>query len=65
MRTFYRSHTIEVNKQPNGQVAFDVFSRGQYVLAGFSQEGGEPEFVDLMKSRVDKILSEAPVQFRV
>jgi hypothetical protein len=66
MKHFYRSHTLEVNKQPNGQVVFDIFARGQqHILAGFSQDGSEKERLEQMKVRVDNMLLEAPVQFRV
>lgn len=65
MVTFYRSHKIEVNSQPNGQVIFDVSDRrGSPLLAGFSQLGSEPEFVARMKTRVDEFISERPVEFR-
>jgi hypothetical protein len=65
VKTYYKSHEIEINKQPNGDVIYDVFARGrQHVLAGFSLSGTEVQFLTEMKIRVDKMVSEAPVTFR-
>lgn len=65
MRTYYKSHEIEINKQPNGDIVYDIFARGrQHVVAGFSLTGTETEFLTEMKARVDKMVSEAPVTFR-
>lgn len=65
MRTYYKSHEIEINKQPNGDIVYDIFARGrQHVLAGFSLTGTETQYLTEMKARVDKMVSEAPVTFR-
>jgi len=66
VRTYYKSHEIEINKQPNGDVVFDIYARGrQHVLAGFSATGTEVQWLTEMKSRVDQFLTEAPQVFRV
>lgn len=65
MRTFYRSHQIDVNTLPSGTIVFDVFQRGQqpHVLAGFSMtDTGEAVVAERMKSRVDQFINEAPAK---
>jgi hypothetical protein len=64
MKSFYKSHTLEVNSQPNGQVIYDVFSRQQHVLTGFVQEGNELEVMESLKGRVDRLIAESPTPYR-
>ena len=65
MVTFYRSHKIEVNAQPNGQVLFDIYDRrGQGLLSGFAFSTDEKFWADTMKARVDSFMAERPVDFR-
>lgn len=65
MKSIYKSHEIQVNTQPNGQIVYDVYNRSrQHLLAGFSQQNiGERAVFDMMKQRVDQLLTEAPVGF--
>jgi hypothetical protein len=65
LKTYYKSHEIEINKQPNGQVVYDIYARGrQHVLAGFSATGTEIQYLTEMKARVDQMVTEAPTVFR-
>lgn len=66
MKTFYRSHEIVVNTEPNGQILYDIFNRHrEHLLSGFSQQNiGETAVLDLAKARVDQFWLEPPVTFR-
>jgi len=65
MVTFYKSHKIEVNAQPNGQILFDVYDRrGQGLLSGHAFSSNEQLWAETMKSRVDQLVNERPVDFR-
>ena len=64
MRTFYRSHSIEVNTLPNSTIVFDIFNRSrQPLLTGFSlTDPNEQTVMDRMRAKVDDLILEPPVR---
>lgn len=59
MKTFHRSHEIQINAQPDGEIVYDVFQRGQHVLAGFSRTDlSETSVLERLREWVNKNLVE-------
>ena len=65
MKTYFRSHELHINTQPDGQeIVYDVFQRGQHVLAGFSRTDlNETTVLERLRERVNQFINEAPSSF--
>jgi hypothetical protein len=57
MKTYYRSHQLEVNATPRGDITYDIYNRSQHVLAGFSRTDlSEQAVLEKMRVRVDEMI---------
>jgi hypothetical protein len=59
MKTYYRSHSLEINSTPERTILFDIHNRSQHVLSGWSKTDiNEQAVLEKMRVRVDEMIAD-------